>query len=249
MRVELFGSAGGPWLWDAMGSNARGGSRRAAVALVGVVLVVALAATVAPVAASPVLGPGARGSAVLVLQRRLAALGYWLGRPDGVFGETTEQAVYALQKVAGIGRDGLVGPQTRAALARGVVPKPRSVEGHLIEIDLRRDLLLIVTNGRLEAALNTSTGGGYRYVEGGSAYLAVTPVGHFRIYRQVNGPVTAPLGQLWRPKYFVGGVAIHGYPEVPPVPVSHGCVRVSDAAIDWIWSHHLAPIGTAVWVY
>ncbi|MGO8872782.1 MAG: hypothetical protein ACLQPH_15525 [Acidimicrobiales bacterium] len=26
-------------------------------------------------------------------------------------------------------------------------------------------------------------------------------------------------------------------------------MRVSDEAIDWIWSDNLAPIGTSVWVY
>ena len=50
--------------------------------------------------ASVQLGPGASGPAVLVLQQRLASLGYWLGTPDGKFSDSTEQAVYALQKAA-----------------------------------------------------------------------------------------------------------------------------------------------------
>jgi N-acetylmuramoyl-L-alanine amidase len=57
------------------------------------------------------------------------------------------------------------------------------------------------------------------------------------------------LGELWRPKYFSSGFAIHGDAYVPPVPVSHGCVRVSDEAIDWIWADGLMPLGTEVWVY
>jgi lipoprotein-anchoring transpeptidase ErfK/SrfK len=36
---------------------------------------------------------------------------------------------------------------------------------------------------------------------------------------------------------------------VPPFPVSHGCVRVSDEAIDWIWANDIMPIGTEVWVF
>ena len=82
-----------------------------------------------------------------------------------------------------------------------------------------------------------------------SSAVAETPRGHFTIYREVDGMVTDPLGQLWRPKFFTSGYAIHGDSFVPPNPVSHGCVRVSNEAIDWIWADNLAPIGTAVWVY
>lgn len=197
----------------------------------------------------PVLRPGSRGEAVRRLQVGLSRLGYWLGRPDGVFGAVTEQAVYALQKAAGLRPDGVVGPATWRALDRGVLPHARSAHGRVVEVDLRRDLFLIVTNGRIDAVLNTSTGGGYTYTADGVTAVAETPVGHFRIYRQVDGLVVSSLGELWRPKYFDAGFAIHGAPSVPPVPVSHGCVRVSNAAIDWIWAEDLMPIGTAVWIY
>jgi peptidoglycan hydrolase-like protein with peptidoglycan-binding domain len=198
---------------------------------------------------APILRLGSRGSAVLALQRRLASLGYWLGRPDGIFGDSTQQAVYALQKTARLGRDGVVGPLSAAALARGVRARPRSTSGNLVEIDLGRELLMIVRNGKLLAALNTSTGGGYTYVVNGVSAVATTPIGRFHIIRQVNGLDISPLGELWRPKYFVGGFAIHGDSYVPPMPVSHGCVRVSDEAINWIWAANLMPLGTRVWVY
>ena len=183
---------------------------------------------------------------MLALQQRLSSLGYWLGTPDGTFGDATVQAVYALQKAAGISRDGVVGPETEAALARGVVPQFRPANGYVIEVDLADDLVMFVTNAKLEMTLNTSTGGGYTYT---GTDVAVTPVGTFSISREVDGMVTDNLGQLWRPKFFVGGLALHGDSYVPPYPVSHGCVRVSNEAIDWIWTHDLAPIGTAVWVY
>lgn len=198
---------------------------------------------------APPLGPGDSGPAVLALQQRLALLGYWLGTPDGQFEDSTEQAVYALQKAANISRDGLVGPGTQAALSSGVVPTPRSTSGYVIEIDLEDDLLMFVTNGKLDLVLNTSTGGGYTYTDDGVTAVADTPTGIFDIYRQVDGMVIDSLGQLWRPKFFYEGFAIHGDSSVPPYPVSHGCVRVSNEAIDWIWSENLAPIGTEVWVY
>ena len=199
--------------------------------------------------AGTTLKPGSTGSAVLLLQQRLSALGYWLGTPDGAFGDSTEQAVWALQKAAGISRTGTVGPATQAALAAGVIPQPRSTSGYVVEVDLEDDLVMFVTNGKIDFVLNTSTGGGYTYTEDGVTSVATTPTGHFSIYRQVNGLVVDSLGSLWRPKFFDAGFAIHGDTSVPPEPVSHGCARVSNEAINWIWANNLLPIGTSVWVY
>lgn len=192
---------------------------------------------------------GDSGAAVLSLQRRLSALGYWLGNPDGRFGDSTLQAVYALQKAAGLSPDGVVGPATEAALERGAVPTPRSRSGHVVEVDLHRDLVMIVNDGRLAVVLNTSTGGGYTYYDGGIASVATTPTGTFHLFRQVDGLVVSSLGELWRPKYFYSGFAIHGDAYVPPYPVSHGCVRVSNEAIDWIWAANLMPLRTEVLIY
>jgi hypothetical protein len=194
----------------------------------------------------PPISYGSTGAAVLQVQQALTNLGYWLGTPNGVFGDSTQQAVYALQKAAGLNPNGVVGPATYAAIAAGDVPQPQSTSGYVIEVDLQDDLVMFVDNGHLEYTINTSTGGGYIY---DGNVLAATPVGHFSIYRAVNGLVVDSLGALWRPRYFTGGFAIHGDSNVPPEPVSHGCVRVSDEAIDWIWANNLAPIGTAVWVY
>jgi peptidoglycan hydrolase-like protein with peptidoglycan-binding domain len=183
------------------------------------------------------------------LQQRLTALGYWLGSPNGVFGDATQQAVFALQKAAGIARDGVVGPATEAALKQGIVPHARSTSGYQIEVNLQDDLLLFVNDGKVSEILNTSTGGGYTYQAGNTTAVALTPHGVFHLYRQVDGMVTDSLGQLWRPKFFYSGFAIHGDGYVPAYPASHGCVRVSNEAIDWIWADNLAPIGTTVWVY
>ena len=130
-----------------------------------------------------------------------------------------------------------------------MVPHPRSTSGYVIEVDLAEDLMLFVNNGGSEHVLNTSTGGGYIYSSDGVTAVAEHPGRRFSIFRQVDGMVTDSLGQLWRPKFFYSGFAIHGDGYVPPYPVSHGCARVSNEAIDWIWADNLAPIGTKVWVY
>jgi peptidoglycan hydrolase-like protein with peptidoglycan-binding domain len=195
------------------------------------------------------LVPGQSGAKITALQQRLTQLGYWVGTPDGYFGDATEEAIFALQKVAGIPANGQVGPSTVAALEAGDIPAVRSTSGYEIEINLTKDLVMFVNNGVLKYVINTSTGGGYTYTEDGATDVATTPTGMFSIIGAVNGTVTDSLGTLWRPRFFYEGFAIHGDSYVPAVAVSHGCARVSNEAIDWIWANNLAPLGTKVWVY
>ena len=199
--------------------------------------------------APPTLNPGASGAAVASLQTKLLALGYWVDTTGGSFDDSTEQAVWALQKAANLPRDGVVGPATWAALNAGVVPQPRPAAGYEIQIDLEDDLIMVVNNGHLVLTLNTSTGGGYTYTQDGVVNIAITPTGVFQTNRVVNGTVTDTLGTLWRPRFFYEGYAIHGDSSVPPTPVSHGCARISNEAIDWVWANNIDPIGTTVWVY
>jgi peptidoglycan hydrolase-like protein with peptidoglycan-binding domain len=176
-------------------------------------------------------------------------LGYWNGKADGSYGSLTQQAVYALQKAAGLGRDGVVGPKTQKALDQGVRPKAKSTSGHIVEINLKRQLLMLVDNGKVTQIFNTATGSNQHYEFEGNTYLAVTPPGHFTVSRQIDGQRDGPLGPLWRPKYFNGGIAVHGAPNVPPYPASHGCARLTNSAINWIWDNNKIPLKTKVWVY
>lgn len=68
---------------------------------------------------------GERGAPVLELQTALAALGFYTGRPDGIFGYGTEAAVLSFQRGNGLKGDGYAGPVTLAAIAaRKESPKP-----------------------------------------------------------------------------------------------------------------------------
>jgi peptidoglycan hydrolase-like protein with peptidoglycan-binding domain len=192
---------------------------------------------------------GDKGPQVLALQKRLSSLGFWISGADGSYGQTTEQAVMAFQKAAGLERDGVAGPLTLKAIAAGVTVTPRTSSGHVLEVDKTKQLLLIVNNGKVADIINTSTGSNQPYTSGGVTSIATTPSGTFSIFRQVNADDPGPLGDLWRPKYFNGGIAIHGAGSIPGYPASHGCARMSNAAIDWIWSSGQAPIGTQVVVY
>jgi hypothetical protein len=180
----------------------------------------------------PRLGPGARGASVLELERRLARLGYALRSVDRFYGHDTSQAVLAFQKLHDLPLTGRVTPRIWRALTRSSTPRPRYARGNHVEVDKRRQLLLLVRGGRVVLISHVSTGA-----------TGNTPVGRWRVYRKVTGWDWV----LWYPMYFLRGFAIHGYPSVPAYPASHGCVRVP------MW---LAPrlyrrngYGTLVYVY
>jgi peptidoglycan hydrolase-like protein with peptidoglycan-binding domain len=165
---------------------------------------------------------------VKAMQERLAELGYDVGTPDGKWGAQTTYAVMAFQKVEGLSRDGQDGPQTQAALATATKPGPMVPGGAptRIEIDVARQVLFHWVNGNLARILPVSTGSNERYCVDGECSVAVTPGGSFRIGRKAVGLEVAPLGELWWPMYFNGGIAIHGSPSVPAYPASHGCIRI-----------------------
>ena len=211
-------------------------------------------ATPAKPAARPTQKPpamlrlGSRGAAVVALQRRLLALGYQVPAADGQFGSETSHAVVAFQKVNGLARDGVAGPVTLRALTHPRVPSPRSrAAGFHVEADLTLQVVYLVLDGRITRILDASSGTGRPFSENGDSGVAVTPVGDFRVQRKINGWHRSKLGLLYRPAFFVGGVALHGAASVPPYPASHGCIRITLAAMDQLYDH--LPVGTPVLVY
>jgi peptidoglycan hydrolase-like protein with peptidoglycan-binding domain len=197
------------------------------------------------------LRSGSSGERVVALQERLVELGYFLPEVDGSFGPATQQAVWALQKAAGLSRDGVIGPKTQAALDAGKRPNARTSSGRAVEIDLDRQLLMTVEDGRVTRIVNASSGNGESYQAKGRTYRASTPRGSFAVYMDRNylHESTLELGSMWRPKYFSGGFAVHGSGSIPPYPASHGCVRVSNTAMNWLWDSWGMPKGTPVVLY
>jgi peptidoglycan hydrolase-like protein with peptidoglycan-binding domain len=196
------------------------------------------------------MGPGTSGQAVTDVQNRLISMGYWLPSANGFFDANMQQAVWAFQKANGLPRSGVIDGATQAMFRTALRPRSRSTSGSTIEIDKARQILMVVENGAVRYTFNTSTGSDHPYTLDGTLYSAHTPEGMFKIIRQVDGPDHGPLGVLWRPKYFTWtGIAVHGYTSVPPYPASHGCTRVSNDAVNWMWANNILPIGMAVWVY
>jgi lipoprotein-anchoring transpeptidase ErfK/SrfK len=191
-------------------------------------------------------------------QKKLLQLGFWLHSSDGTFDDTTRQAVMAFQKYYQLRPTGSISTATAFLLERMEIPAT-AIENRktLAEVDKTRQLLFLVQDGVTTHVLNTSTGDDREYTEPDSntpgvmiTDTAITPVGTFRINRErPDGWWIGDLGQIYRPKYFIGGVAIHGSLSVPAYPASHGCVRVSVAAMDMIWEQDILPRGTTVVVY
>ncbi len=187
-------------------------------------------------------------ASVRAMQERLAELGYDVGTPDGQWGARTSYSLMAFQKVEGLTRDGQDGPETQAALAKASKPGPMVPGGaaNRIEVDVARQVLFHWVNGSLSRILPVSTGNDEYYCVDGECSVAVTPGGSFRIGRKAAGLEVAPLGELWWPMYFNGGIAIHGSPSIPPYPASHGCVRIPMYAAPTFYDQ--VPAGTRVHV-
>jgi peptidoglycan hydrolase-like protein with peptidoglycan-binding domain len=187
-------------------------------------------------------------ASIVALQERLAALGYDVGAADGRMGERTSASIMAFQKVEGLARTGAPGPSVDSALASASPPRPLVPGGEAtrVEIDLRRQVLLYWTDGHLARVLPVSTGSGRRYCLAGVCERAVTPTGVFHVGRKVPGVDPGPLGPLYYPMYFNGGIAIHGAPSVPASPASHGCTRIPMYAAASFFQQ--VPPGTAVYV-
>lgn len=210
----------------------------------------AVAAGPAQAAGRPVLVLGSKGASVTYAQQRLNALGYWCGTPDGTYGHLTQQAVWAMQKSAGSRRSGRIDLTGWGLIERGVKPVPRTTAGTVIEVDLKKQILMVVSNGTHVYTLNTSTGSGERYYSKGQWKTAWTPTGSYSIYyRWPSGWQNGSLGAMWRPTYWRESWAIHGSTSIPPYPASHGCCRVSTAAQDMLWAGSWVNMGRRVWVY
>ncbi|MAT04864.1 MAG: murein L,D-transpeptidase [Acidimicrobiaceae bacterium] len=197
------------------------------------------------------------GDATSRAQWRLLELGFWLQDPNGRYDQTTQQAVMAFQKYYGLETDGSLGPVTAAKLSEiDVRPSGASTAGTLVEVDKTKQLVFLVDEGVTRWILNTSTGTEVPYdtvnkntgePESGDS---VTRPGVFAVDRQrEEGWWAGDLGEIYRPKYFDAGIALHGSNYIPSYPASHGCVRLSTAAMDWIWDSDLVPMGTTVWVH
>ena len=178
------------------------------------------------------------------------------GRPFARFGALNRNGVPTVFA----GREAVLGSGCKAAWYRVLVPlKPNGSTGYVrarsvnlrlvrsrIVIDLSARTLVVYVRGR--AALTTRTAIG--------APATPTPIGSFYVNQRFRDDPNGPYGWAaigisafsevltgWPQG---GPVAIHGTnrPSLLGLPVSNGCIRVTNGAIRRIW--RLAPAGTPV---
>lgn len=181
-------------------------------------------------------------------ENRLSSMGYWLTKADGRSDASTRHAIMAFQKVEGLKRTGTLNAATSAALRKAERPAARyGGEAH-IEVDLTRQVLFFVDgSGTVTHILPVSSGNEEKYFDQGKWQVAHTPRGAYNIERKINGVRKAPLGNLYYPLYFTGGVAVHGSNSIPAKPASHGCVRIPRFADKALFQ--MAPVGMMIYVY
>ncbi len=189
----------------------------------------------APAAPPPGLGTGARGPEVAALEQRLQALLYDVGKVDDLYDQNTAYGVMAFQKVHGMARTGRATDDVIAAVATATQPPPLVPDGgeNRVEIDIPRQVLFLYKSNTLQKIVTISSGNNQRFCSEGWCRRAVTPGGSFGFYRQGRGWETGPLGSLYNPIYFNGGIAVHGSRSVPAQPASHGCIRIPMGVAEW----------------
>src|ERR1044072_8734293 len=184
---------------------------------------------------------------VVEAERRLSELGYWTGPVDARFDEGTASALIAFQKWEGREITGKLTLQELGAIRNGVAPKPRDQGYEHVEVDVDRQVLMLVNEEGAVRVLPVSTGSDKSFLDQGQTSVAYTPRGRFLVYDKTYGWENGDLGSVYYANYLSGGVAIHGYLTVPTTPASHGCIRIPMFAAREV--SRLLPVGTIVLVY
>jgi hypothetical protein len=174
------------------------------------------------------VSPGQSGAAVRLLQQELASLHYLVPR-SGVYDDATARAVTAFRKLADLPRNAIASRVVfeRLAVGAGSFHVRYPGQGAHFEGDLTHQVLAeVLPGGRVREIIEMSSG----------KPSTPTVIGNFSIYYKTFGVNEKGMVDS---NYFIGGYAIHGYPDVPTYPASHGCLRipVPDAAAVYAWAN------------
>jgi peptidoglycan hydrolase-like protein with peptidoglycan-binding domain len=180
-------------------------------------------------------------------EQHLSDAGFWTGPIDGVFDAGSRSALIAFQKWHGRDVTGQLTIDELDVIRTGSSPGARELGYAHVEVDLDRQVLMLVEDNGSVRVLPTSTGNGKTFMDDGQESISYTPRGRFLVYDKSVGWETGPLGSVYYPNYISGGVAIHGARNVPNQPASHGCIRIPVFAAREV--SKLLKVGTIVLVY
>ncbi|HXI26545.1 MAG TPA: L,D-transpeptidase family protein [Pyrinomonadaceae bacterium] len=180
-------------------------------------------------------------------EQQLSNLGYWTGPIDGVFDAGSRSALLAFQKWQGREASGQLTKEELDAIRTSALPRAREIGYEHVEVDLDRQVLMLVKEDGSVRVLPASTGNNATFVDEGQESIAYTPRGRFLVYAKDVGWKTGSLGSTYYANFISGGVAIHGSRNVPNEPASHGCIRIPMFAAREV--SNLLKLGTIVLVY
>ena len=180
-------------------------------------------------------------------EQHLSEAGFWTGPIDGVFDAGSRAALTAFQKWHDRDVTGQLTIDELAVIRTSSRPRARELGYEHVEVDLDRQVLMLVSDDGRVRVLPTSTGNGKTFMDDGQESISYTPRGRFLVYDKSVGWETGPLGSVYYPNYISGGVAIHGSRNVPNLPASHGCIRIPVFAAREV--SKLLKVGTIVLVY
>jgi hypothetical protein len=188
-----------------------------------------------------------RGAQIKEAERLLSKRGYWTGPIDGILDAGTQSAVIAFQKWNGREVTGELSANELDAIRASASPRARETGYEHVEVDLDRQVLMLVKEDGDVRVLPTSTGNNKAFTDEGQESIAYTPRGRFLVYYKETGWKSGSLGRTYYANFISGGVAIHGSRSVPSEPASHGCIRVPMFAAREV--SKLLKLGTIVLVY
>jgi peptidoglycan hydrolase-like protein with peptidoglycan-binding domain len=183
------------------------------------------------VALARTLQQGLTGDDVLRMQERLVALTFDPGKPDGIYGPATAQAVWAFQKlVLGKKPNGVITQEDWEVMQGAITIAPRRTQTTAthFEIYLPEQTAVLFENGAPRLVTHISSGDNKEWCseDADKCGISITPGGTFKFYRRESDWWEGSLGKLYNPIFFNYGIAVHGMTYVPNYPASHGCVRI-----------------------
>jgi hypothetical protein len=169
-----------------------------------------------------------------LFNRLLRENGYHMGSVTDRVDESTGLGILALRKVIGLPWSESYSPELYSELLRGRARfAPRyDDEGRHVEVDLERQVMALVEDGRATDVFHISSGAGGN------------PTGEFSFYSR--GPGYNAKGMYYS-VYYDGNYATHGYYSVPTYPASHGCIRNSIPYA--VFVYNWISLGDSMYVY
>jgi len=175
-----------------------------------------------------------QGAQTLLFNWLLRENGYHMGSVTDRVDESTALGILALRKVIGLPWSESYAPELFSELLRGrarFAPQ-HTDEGRHVEVDLERQVMALVEDGKATDVFHISSGAGGN------------PTGEFSFYSR--GPGYNAKGMYYS-VYYDGNYATHGYYSVPTYPASHGCIRnpIPYAVFIYNW----ISLGDSIYVY